>query len=118
MTERPVSQIFQDILETIAYLESFTNGISFEAFESNPEKLFAVVKAIEIIGEAVKKIPDEIRSQYPQIPWKDIAGMRDVLVHNYWRIDSKVVWSTVQDGIPLLKPAITELAAQFTNDES
>jgi uncharacterized protein with HEPN domain len=55
MTERPVSQIFQDILETIAYLEGFTNGVSFEAFEANPEKLFAVVKAIEIIGEAVKK---------------------------------------------------------------
>lgn len=57
MTERPVSQIFQDILETIAYLEGFTHGVSFEAFEANPEKLFAVVKAIEIIGEAGKKIP-------------------------------------------------------------
>ena len=118
MTERPISQVFQDILETITYLETFTNGVSFEAFEANPEKLFAVVKAIEIIGEAVKKIPDETRSQYSQIPWKDIAGMRDILVHNYWRIDSRVVWSTVQDGIPLLKTAITELAAKFTHDES
>jgi uncharacterized protein with HEPN domain len=106
MTERPISQVFQDILETIMYLETFTNGVSFEAFEANPEKLFAVVKAIEIIGEAVKKIPDETRSQYSQIPWKDIAGMRDILVHNYWRIDSRVVWSTVQDGIPLLKTAV------------
>jgi uncharacterized protein with HEPN domain len=118
MTERPISQVFQDILETITYLEAFTNGVSFEAFEANPEKLFAVVKAIEIIGEAVKKIPDETRSQYVQIPWKDIAGMRDILVHNYWRIDSRVVWSTVQDGIPLLKTAVTELAAKFTRDES
>jgi uncharacterized protein with HEPN domain len=118
MTERPISQVFQDILETITYLETFTNGVSLEAFETNPEKLFAVVKAIEIIGEAVKKISDETRSQYSQIPWKDIAGMRDILVHNYWRIDSRVVWSTVQDGIPLLKTAITELAAKFTRDES
>jgi uncharacterized protein with HEPN domain len=75
MTERPISQVFQDILETITYLETFTDGVSFKAFETNPEKLFAVVKAIEIIGEAVKKIPDETRSQYSQIPWKDIAGM-------------------------------------------
>jgi uncharacterized protein with HEPN domain len=118
MTERPISQVFQDILETITYLETFTKGVSFEAFEANPEKLFAVVKAIEIIGEAVKRIPDETRSQYSQIPWKDIAGMRDILVHNYWRVDSRVVWSTVQDGIPLLKTAITELAAKFTRDES
>jgi uncharacterized protein with HEPN domain len=118
MTERPIYQVFQDILETITYLETFTDGVSFEAFESNQEKLFAVVKAIEIIGEAVKKIPDETRSQYSEIPWKDIAGMRDILVHNYWRIDSRVVWSTVQDGIPLLKTAITELAAKFTHDES
>jgi uncharacterized protein with HEPN domain len=118
MTERPASQISQDILETIAYLEGSTNGVSLEAFEANPEKLFAVVKAIEIIGETVKKIPNETRSQYPQIPWKDIARIRDVLVHNYWRIDSRVVWSTVQDGIPLLKPTITELAAKFIDNKS
>jgi uncharacterized protein with HEPN domain len=118
MTERPAFRISQDILETIAYLEGFTNGVSLEAFEANPEKLFAVVKALEIIGEAVKKNPDEIRSQYPQIPWKDIAGMRDVLVHSYWRIDSRVLWSTVQDGIPLLKPVVTELAVKFIDNES
>lgn len=95
MTERPLSQVLQDILETIAYLEAFTNGVTLEEFEANPEKLFAVVKALEITGEAVKKIPDDVRVQYPQIPWKDIAGMRDILVHQYWRVDSQVVWSTV-----------------------
>ena len=115
MTERPLSQVLQDILETIAFLESFTDGVALDEFEANPEKLFAVVKALEITGEAVKKIPDSIRSQHPQIPWKDIAGMRDVLVHQYWRIDSKVVWSTVQTGIPLLKAVISELANQFPN---
>ena len=115
MTERPLSQVLQDILETIAFLESFTDGVALDEFEANPEKLFAVVKALEITGEAVKKIPDPIRSQYPQIPWKDIAGMRDILVHQYWRIDSRVVWSTVQTGIPLLKAAISELANQFPN---
>jgi uncharacterized protein with HEPN domain len=117
MTERPVSQVFQDILETITYLEIFTDGVDFEEFEDNPEKLFAVVKAIEIIGEAIKKVPAEIRSQYPEIPWQDIARMRDFLVHRYWRIDSRVVWSTVQEGIPLLKTVIAELATKFTSDE-
>ena len=109
MTERPLSEVLQDILETIDYLESFTDGVTLEAFEANPEKLFAVVKAIEIIGEAVKKIPDEIRQQHPEIPWKDIAGMRDILVHQYWRIDAKVVWSTVQSGMPILKKVISSI---------
>lgn len=116
MTERPLSQVLQDILETIAYLEAFTEGVNLEEFETNPEKLFAVVKALEITGEAVKSVPDDIRAQYPHIPWRDVAGMRDILVHQYWRIDSRVVWSTVQNGIPLLKTAITKLATQFPND--
>ncbi len=115
MTERSLSQVLQDILETINYLEIFVDGVTLESFETNPEKLFAVVKALEIAGEAVKKIPDNLRQQYPQVPWKDVAGMRDILVHQYWRVDSKVVWSTVQTGIPLLKMAITELANQFPN---
>lgn len=116
MTERSLAQVLQDILETINYLESFTDGVTLESFEANPEKLFAVVKALEITGEAVKKIPGDIRSQYPQIPWKDVAGMRDILVHQYWRVDVRVVWSTVQTGIPILKTAITELAIKFPND--
>jgi len=116
MTERLLSQVLQDILETIAYLEAFTEGVELEEFETNPEKLFAVVKALEITGEAVKSVPDNIRVQYPDIPWRDIAGMRDILVHQYWRIDSRVVWSTVKNGIPLLKAAIAELATQFPNN--
>ena len=116
MTERPLSQVLQDILEAITYLETFMDRVSLEEFEANPEKLFAVVKALEIVGEAVKKIPDDIRSQYPLILWKDVAGMRDILVHQYWRVDSKVVWSTVQTGIPILKTAITELTIKFPKD--
>ena len=93
MTERPLSEFLQDILEAIADIESFTVGIEFDEFRANREKILAVVKSIEILGEAVKKIPDEIRGQYPQIPWKAIAGMRDVLVHEYWGIDVNVVWA-------------------------
>jgi len=117
MTERSLSQVLQDILETIAYLDTFTDGVSLEEFEDNPEKLFAVVKALEIVGEAVKKIPDDIRSQYPQIPWKDVAGMRDILVHQYWRVDSRVVWSTVQTGIPILKTAVMSSSTDARQDQ-
>ncbi|MEP0914182.1 DUF86 domain-containing protein [Leptolyngbya sp. GB1-A1] len=82
MTDRPLSEFLQDILESIADIEAFTKGVDFEAFQANREKVLAVVKSIEILGETVKKKPDDIRSQYPQIPRKAIAGMRDVLFMN------------------------------------
>jgi uncharacterized protein with HEPN domain len=109
MTDRPLSEFLQDILESIADIESFTAGVDFESFQGNREKVLAVVKSIEILGEAVKKIPDDIRNQYPKIPWRAIAGMRDVLVHEYWGIDVNVVWATVQEGLPPLKAVILEI---------
>jgi len=113
MTERSLAEFLQDILDTIADLETFTANVEFEAFRANREKVLAVVKSIEILGEAVKKIPDDIRTQYPEIPWKAIAGMRDMLVHEYWGIDANVVWATVQEGLPPLKAVIMEVAEKL-----
>jgi len=113
MTERSLAEFLQDILDTIADLETFTANVEFEAFRANREKVLAVVKSIEILGEAVKKIPDDIRTQYPEIPWKAIAGMRDMLVHEYWGIDTNVVWATVQEGLPPLKAVIIEVAEKL-----
>ena len=91
------------------------SSIDFETFRTNREKILAVVKSIEILGEAVKQIPDNIRNQYAQIPWKAIAGMRDVLVHEYWGIDVNVVWATVQEGVPPLKAVIVEIRTNLRN---
>jgi len=113
MTERPLSDFLQDILDAIADIETFTTNVDFDAFRNNREKVLAVVKSIEILGEAVKKIPDDIRSRYPQIPWKAITGMRDVLVHEYWGIDLNMVWATVQEGIPPLKTTILEMQQEL-----
>jgi uncharacterized protein with HEPN domain len=74
-----VEDYLQDMVDAIVAIEQFTAEIEFEAFSQNLEKVFAVSRAIEIIGEAVKRIPDSVRSQYPDIPWRDIAGMRDKL---------------------------------------
>lgn len=95
MTQRQLSEFLQDILDTITDIEIFTENVEFEAFQANREKVLAVVKSIEILGEAVKKVPDDIHNQYPNIPWKSIAGMRDVLVHEYWGIDVNIIWATV-----------------------
>ncbi|AFY89207.1 HepT-like ribonuclease domain-containing protein [Chroococcidiopsis thermalis] len=114
MMERQLAEFLQDILDTIADIETFTDNVEFEAFQVNREKVLAVIKSIEILGEAVKKVPDYIRSQYPDIPWRSIAGMRDVLVHEYWGIDVNIIWATVQEGLPSLKAAIAEIATDVS----
>ena len=116
MTKRQLSEFLQDILDAITDIEVFTDGIDFETFRVNREKILAVVKSIEILGEAVKRIPDDIRSQHTQIPWKSVAGMRDVLVHEYWGIDVKVLWATVQEGLPPLKTVIVEIGINLQNN--
>lgn len=109
MTKRALSEYLDDILAAIADIEAFTDGINFNEFRENREKVLAVVKSIEILGEATKKIPDEFRRAHPQVAWRSITGMRDMLVHEYWGIDMAVVWSTVEEGIPSLKAVIMEI---------
>lgn len=99
----------QDILEAICQLEKMTQYLSFAEFSTKIEIFLSAVKLIEIIGEAVKNIPDEVRVNYPNIPWKNIAGMRDKLVHEYWAIDEKVVWKVIQNNLPQLKRIIISI---------
>jgi uncharacterized protein with HEPN domain len=112
MTERRLLEFLQDILDAIAEIESFTDSLDFQAFLANREKILAVVKLLEIVGEAVKKIPDEQRVNYPEISWKSVAGMRDILVHTYWNIDPVIVWATIQESLPPVKMAISQMLSQ------
>ncbi len=107
MTKRSLEELLEDILEAIE--ETFTKTVTLEQFSNNKEKILAVRKSIEIIGEAVKFIPQEIRDKNPQVPWKAIAGMRDMLVHEYWGIDINVVWETIQESLPILKIEILKI---------
>lgn len=107
MKKRQIDDYLQDILDAIAAIEKFTQDVNFDQFAQNLEKIFAVARALEIIGEAVKQIPDEIRTNYPQIPWRDMAGMRDKLIHDYFNTDVEIIWKTIQEDIPILKQMIT-----------
>jgi len=99
----------EHILESISRIESFMKDITKEDFIKNPEKQSAVVRQIEIIGEAVKNIPKSFRDKYPNIPWKDIAGMRDKLMHHYFGVDLNTVWKAVVEDIPSLKKQVQEI---------
>jgi len=91
----------------------FVEGMSYEEFAKDDKTVFAVIRAIEIIGEAVKNIPEDIRKEYPEIPWKGMTGMRDKVIHGYFGVDIKVVWDTVTKRIPGLKPLVENMLEEL-----
>ena len=86
--------------------ETFIENMTYEEFVQDDKTVYAVVRAIEIIGEAVKQVPDSMREQYSEIPWKSMAGMRDKLIHHYFGVNLKLVWNTVKQEIPEVKPVL------------
>jgi len=102
-----------DVMNAIRDIENFMKGMDFESFAKNREKVFAVIYCLEVIGEAVKKIPDEVREEYQAIPWRKIAGMRDRLIHGYFTVDFERVWESINRDLPPLKDAVTEILKEI-----
>jgi len=120
MTERrEVLQYLQDIAEMMSHIQSFTAGMDFDAFTKDTKTNFAVFRALEVIGEAAKQVPEDVRKRHPHIPWKRMAGMRDRLIHGYFGIDFEIVWETASRLIPELAPKLSAvLEAEHKAKES
>jgi uncharacterized protein with HEPN domain len=106
---RRPENLLTDILNAVEKIEQYTKNIDYDGFCSNPEKVDAVLRNFEIIGEAVKKLPRGIKLKHKDVDWKSISGMRDVLVHEYFGVDLEIVWKTIKDDLPILKEKIKKI---------
>ena len=111
--------LLHEILEAVQLVERYTKGLTYQDFKADVEKQDAVIRRLEIIGEAVKGLPDELQSKYSDVPWRDIAGARDIMIHEYFRIDLELAWEMVQDDLPPLAAEVRRiLAEQFPADDN
>ncbi len=99
----------RDIVEMMNKIETFTQGLDYKHFAGDDKTYLAVVRALEVIGEAAKHIPLPITKRYPEVPWTRMAGMRDRLIHAYFGTDARIVWETASKLIPELKPKVIQV---------
>ena len=99
----------EDILDSLGRIESYIGGVDLKEFETDQRTMDAVVRNLEIIGEAARHIPDYIINEYSDIPWKHIRDMRNILIHEYFGIDTGIIWQTITHDLPFLKSRLEQI---------
>lgn len=115
--KRDITLFLSDIIENMKLAEDLITDIEYQSFITDKMRHYAVLRCIEIIGEAAKHITDEIKLVNPMIPWKEMAGMRDKVIHFYMGIDFEVVWQVVKVRYPLLRSEIEDVLNNMKNDK-
>lgn len=111
--KRSSELLLQDILASIAAIKEFIRGVNYKFFQDDDKTTSAVIRKLEIIGEAIKHLPEELKNKYPDIEWRDIAGMRDRLIHVYFGVDYKLVWETITVNLPDLYIKISKILEEI-----
>ncbi|MBI2252789.1 MAG: DUF86 domain-containing protein [Armatimonadetes bacterium] len=109
MKNKDYLDYIQDILDSILEISEFIHDMKYKEFLKDKKTINAVVRSIEVIGEAVKNLSQTIKDKYQNVPWKKMSGMRDKLIHEYFGIDLEIIWKTVKEELPLIKPLILEI---------
>ena len=109
MSKRDVRLFLRDMLEAIEKIERYTEGLTLEALWENDLVADAVVRNLEIIGEAARHVPMEVREQLPEINWRQIVAFRNVVIHEYFAVDLDIVWTVVEHHLPRLREALRKI---------
>ena len=117
-TAREITDYLRDILDATESATHFVAGMDFDAFAADKKTVFAVVRALEIIGEAAKNVPRSLRTQYSAVPWRDIAGMRDKLTHEYFGINPRRVFDTVRLDFPPLRETVVRMLEEMDSPQT
>lgn len=116
--ERLLQDYLNDMIESISDIKDFTTGMTLEEFAKDRKTVNAVVRSLEIIGEAANKIPSAILTNYHGIPWQEIIGMRNRLIHEYFGVDLDIVWQTIKDDINPLEAISKKILSDLYGGES
>ena len=115
--KRGLRLFIEDILESIKLIEKYIRNISKENLDNNQKLKDSIARRLEIIGEAVKNIPDDFREKYPEVPWKKIAGLRDIIIHTYFNIDLDITWDIIKKDLPDLKEKMLKIRTELEEEE-
>jgi uncharacterized protein with HEPN domain len=106
----------EDIIESLDLISEYVSGLDYGTWKKDRKTIDAVIRNIEIIGEAASHVPANIQEKYSDIPWYEMKGMRNILIHEYFGVDTDVLWRTIQEDLPSLKMKIHKLAANLSPD--
>lgn len=118
MSKRTDRAFLSDIVEAIRRIQTYTKGMDFNAFLSDTKTQDAVARNIEIIGEATKRLSEELRAKYPAVPWKNMAGVRDRLIHHYFGISLDVVWEIISVELGEVARQVTSIMQDLEGNSS